>query len=181
MAKNDLAQTYLATYLWKQWMRKIQGQNILHRRGRQRAGPVPGGKGGRMYRSHPLDQRLNLCRGWSCCNRPPHLLTPSLCQRAACSPTVHQSRSPDNEAKALGGHGHVSSVAGFSPVASCLRPPARTVTRGREAATVLCVITVRLRLGKAVGPPNWLWSGVCTLRQHSWRHLREHAQTGGVL
>lgn len=32
----------LATYLWKQWMRKIQSQNILHRQGRQRAGTVPG-------------------------------------------------------------------------------------------------------------------------------------------
>lgn len=42
MAKNDLAQAYLATYLWKQCMRKIQGQNMLHRQGRQRVGPVPG-------------------------------------------------------------------------------------------------------------------------------------------
>lgn len=152
MAKNDLAQTYLATYLWKQWVKKIQGQNILHRRGRQKAGPVPGWKGGRMYRSHPLDQRLNLCRGWSCCNLPPHLLTPSLCQRPACSPTVHPSRSPDNEAKALGGRGHVSSVVGFSPVASYVSPSCNDSDRGREAATVLCAISVRLRQGKAVGP-----------------------------
>lgn len=152
MAKNDLAKTYLATYLWKQWMRKIQGQNILHRRGRQRAGPVPGGKGGRMYRSHPLDQRLKLCRGWSCCNRPPHLLTPSLCQRAACSPTVHQFHSPDNEAKALGGHRHVSSVAGFSPVASCLRPSCKDSDKGQGSLHCPLHHHSEAQTGESCGP-----------------------------
>lgn len=38
MAKNDLAQAYLVETV----ERNIQGQNLLHRQGRQRAGPVPG-------------------------------------------------------------------------------------------------------------------------------------------
>lgn len=145
--------------------RKIQGQNPLHRQGRQRAGPVPEPwlEGRKSVAATSSGQHLNLCRRWSCCNRSPQLLTPSLCRRAACSPTVHWSHSPDDNAKTLGGCRHINSVAGslqWHPVSAS---PAMTVTRGREAATVLCVVvTVRLRQREAVGPlqPDQTGSGV---------------------